>query len=300
MPFIRSLLLLLMFTSSALFAQKTNDLIRELQRDLATVQQDLRSLNSKFDERIAVITTLLNQALREADAASKGVAIIDNQLKASLKEQQGLVVNSLAPLGSKVDGLSTDYASLSENVKEVSARLNRQQVMLEKILTAVTTMQTPAPPPPSASGTQQAGLPAGCPTNVGPEQVFTQALSDKDRGNADLAIVEFGDYIKCWPNEEKAAEAQFYLGETLYSLKKDYEAAVTAYDTVIEKYPDHKKAPDAMYMKGRALMMSDQRVKAKQVLTELIKLYPNTEAARRAKGVVNSMAPATSSKKRSR
>lgn len=299
MPFIRSFLLLLMFTSSALFAQKTNDLIRELQRDLATVQQDLKSLNSKFDERIAVITTLLNQALREADAASKGVAIIEREMKNSIKEQQGLVVNSLTPLGNKVDGLSTDYGSLSENVKEVSARLNRQQVMLEKILTAVTTMQTPAPPPPG-SGTQQAGLPAGCPPGVGPEQVFAQALSDKDKGNADLALVEFGDYIKCWPNEEKAAEAQFYLGETLYSLKKDYEAAVTAYDTVIEKYPDHKKAPDAMYMKGRALMMSDQRVKAKQVLTELIKLYPNTEAARRAKGVVNSMAPASSTKKRTR
>jgi len=299
MPFIRSLLLLLMFTSSALFAQKTNDLIRELQRDLATVQQDLRSLNSKFDERIAVITTLLNQALREADAASKGVAVIDNQLKSSLKQQEGLVVNSLTPLGNKVDGLSNDYASLSENVKEVSARLNRQQVMLEKILTAVTTIQQPAIAPPPGSGTQ-AGLPAGCPTNVGPEQVFAQALSDKDKGNADLALVEFGDYIKCWPNEEKAAEAQFYLGETLYSLKKDYEAAVMAYDTVIEKYPDHKKAPDAMYMKGRALMMSDQRVKAKQVLTELIKVYPNTEAARRAKGVVNSMAPASSTKKRTR
>ncbi|MBL8173897.1 MAG: tol-pal system protein YbgF [Bryobacterales bacterium] len=296
MPFIRSFLLLLTFTSGALFAQKTNDLIRELQRDLATVQQDLKSLNSKFDERIAVITTLLNQALRESDAASKGVAVIERQLKDSLKEQQGLVVNSLTPLGNKVDGLSTDYSSLSENVKEVSARLNRQQVTLEKILTAVTTIQAPAVPPPSAPG-QQAGLPPGCP-NVGPEQVFTQAMSDKDKGNADLAIVEFGDYLKCWPNEEKASDAQFYLGETLYSLKKDYESAVTAYDTVIEKYPDSKKAPDAMYMKGRALMMSDQRAKAKQVLTELIKIYPNTEAARRAKGVVASMGPATTTKKR--
>ena len=73
---------------------------------------------------------------------------------------------------------------------------------------------------------------------------------------------------------------------------------VTAYDVMIEKYPEHKKAPDAMYMKGRALMMSDERVKAKQVLTELIKLYPNTEAARRAKTMVSSMAPATTTKKR--
>lgn len=297
MALIRLSLTLLLFGSSALYAQKTNDLIREMQRDLATLQQDLKSLNSKFDERIAVITTLLNQALRESDSASKGVAVIERQLKDSLKEQQGLVVNSLAPLGSKVDGLSSDYSSLSENVKDLSVRLNKQQVTLEKILTAVTTIQQPSVPPPGSSG-QQGSLPSGCPPGVGPEQVYTQAMRDKDSGNADLAVVEFQDYIKCWPNEEKAAEAQFYLGETLYSLKKDYEAAVTAYDVMIEKYPDHKKAPDAMYMKGRALMMGDERVKAKQVLTELIKLYPNTEAARRAKGVVSSMAPATTTKKR--
>lgn len=296
MPSIRIFLLLLMFTSSALFAQKTNDLIRELQRDLATMQQDLKSLNSKFDERIAVITTLLNQALRESDSASKGVAVIDSQLKAALKEQQALVVNSLAPLGNKVDGLSTDYSGLSENVKELSVRLNKQQVTLEKILTAVTTMQTPAPPPPSSGGAQ-AGA-SGCPPGVGPEQVYTQAMRDKDGGNADVALIEFQDYLRCWPNEEKAGDAQFYLAETLYNLKKDYESAVTAYDTVLEKYPDHKKAPDAMYMKGRALMMSDQRVKAKQVLQELIKIYPNSEAARRAKGVVASMAQTPATKKR--
>ncbi|MBS1823715.1 MAG: tetratricopeptide repeat protein [Acidobacteria bacterium] len=297
MPSIRVFLLLLMFSSSALFAQKTNDLIRELQRDLATMQQDLKSLNSKFDERIAVITTLLNQALRESDSASKGVAVIDRELKNALKEQQGLVVNSLAPLGNKVDGLSTDYSSLSENVKELSVRLNKQQVTLEKILTAVTTIQQPSVPPP---GAPQASGPAGCPPapGVGPEQVYTQAMRDKDSGNADVALIEFQDYLRCWPNEEKAGDAQFYLAETLYNLKKDFEAAVTAYDTVLEKYPDHKKAPDAMYMKGRALMMSDQRVKAKQVLQELIKIYPNSEAARRAKGVVASMAPAATPKKR--
>lgn len=297
MPSIRVFLLLLMFSSSALFAQKTNDLIRELQRDLATMQQDLKSLNSKFDERIAVITTLLNQALRESDSASKGVAVIDRELKNALKEQQGLVVNSLAPLGNKVDGLSTDYSSLSENVKELSVRLNKQQVTLEKILTAVTTIQQPSVPPP---GAPQASGPAGCPPapGVGPEQVYTQAMRDKDSGNADVALIEFQDYLRCWPNEEKAGDAQFYLAETLYNLKKDFEAAVTAYDTVLEKYPDHKKAPDAMYMKGRALMMSDQRVKAKQVLQELIKIYPSSEAARRAKGVVASMAPAATPKKR--
>ena len=65
---------ILVLAATPVFAQKTNDLIRELQRDVATLQQDLRTLNSKFDEKLAVVTTLQQSTLGEAGAASKGVA----------------------------------------------------------------------------------------------------------------------------------------------------------------------------------------------------------------------------------
>src|SRR5262245_57751834 len=102
MRLIRLSLPLLLLAATPVSAQKTNDLIRELQRDLATVQQDVKTLNSKFDEKIAVISTQLQQALTEAGAASKGVAVLDRQLKDSLKDIHNAVAAPVAALGSKV------------------------------------------------------------------------------------------------------------------------------------------------------------------------------------------------------
>src|SRR5678815_3760448 len=92
--------------AAPVFAQKTNDMIRELQRDIATLQQDVKSLNSKFDEKVAVMNTLLQQALDEAKNANRGVAVLDRQLKDSLKDVQGLVAAPVAGLGTKVEELS--------------------------------------------------------------------------------------------------------------------------------------------------------------------------------------------------
>ncbi|MBI3210712.1 MAG: hypothetical protein HYZ37_17645, partial [Candidatus Solibacter usitatus] len=91
MAVIRLLPPFLLLAVAPLFAQKTNDLIREVQRDLAALQLDVKTLNSKFDEKLAVMNTLLTQALDEAKGAGRGVAVLDRQLKDSLREQQGVV-----------------------------------------------------------------------------------------------------------------------------------------------------------------------------------------------------------------
>lgn len=296
MHFIRLVLPVLLICATPAFAQKTNDLIRDLQRDVATMQQDVKTLNSKFDEKIAIISTLLQQALNEAGSAAKGVAVLDRQIKDNLKEQSTLVAAPVANLGSKVEAMSGEYTSLNENVKDLTTRLNKMQSTLTEMYTYMKTMNAPPAPPPNAGPTQASG-PAP-PAGATPDIVFTQATRDKEAGNADLAIAEFSDFLRFWPTNDRAPDAQFYLGETHYLLKKDYEAAIQVFDLMIEKYPDHKKAPDAMYLKGRALMMADQRSKAKQVFTDLIKTYPSTEAARKAKSVVSAMASPAPKKRR--
>jgi len=116
-----------------LAAEKTQDMIRELQRDLATMQQDIKNLNSKFDERIAVISTLLQQALSESGGANKGVAILDRQIKDSLKEMQNSVAGPVAGVGTKVDTMAQEYSTMNETVKEVSVRATKLDAKLNEI-----------------------------------------------------------------------------------------------------------------------------------------------------------------------
>jgi len=294
MRVIRTSFILLLLACGSLPAQKTNDLIKEVQRDLAALQQDVKSLNSKFDEKIAVISTLLQQALNEAGSASKGVAILDRQIKDSLKQQEGLVATSLAPLSSKVDTLTSEYSALNENIKDLTSRTTKIQGQLLEAVNILKVMSAP-PKPPEQPTAQTVGPPPG----VTPNQVFTQAQADKESGNFELALREFEDFLKFWPNAETAANAQFYIGEIKY-YQKDYEAAIQAFDIAIEKYPDNSKTADAMLLKGRSLMNSDQKNKARQVFAECGKLYPSSEAGKRCKAMLSGLAPATPAQKKRR
>lgn len=274
-------------------AQKTNDLIREVQRDLAGVQQDVRTLNSKFDEKIAVLTTLVQQAVRESDSSSKGVAVLDQQIKDSLTQQRNLLAAPVASLNSKIEQMSSDYSALNENVKDMNSRLVKLEGKLNDLLTAISVLAKPPAPPPAEGGAAAGGPPPG----ATPDIVFNQARRDQQSGNSELAITEYRDFLRFYPNEERAPSAQFHIGEIL-SYKKDYDGAVEAFDAVLEKYPENNKTPDAMYLKGRALIQLDRKSQASKVFTELIAKYPNTEVARKARDLKKQIAGPTATRKR--
>ncbi|MBI4904175.1 MAG: tol-pal system protein YbgF [Acidobacteria bacterium] len=292
---VKRLLAVLCLISAPVFAQKVQDMIRELQRDIATLQQDTKTLNSKFDEKMAVMNTLLQQALDEAKGGNKGVAVLDRQLKDSLKEMQSLIAAPVATLNSRVDSLGTDMSALSESVKELSSRIGKQQALLADIKTLVETINKPPQPPPGTVTTPTPG--SQPPAGVTQQQVYEAAFSDKDKGNFDQAFNEFQDYLRWFPTGEYAPNSQFYIGE-IFLYKKDYDGAVDAFNLLLEKYPGSNKAPDAMYLKARALMSNDKKNSALKTLDELIKTYPNTEAARKGRQLKASLAPAQKKKSR--
>jgi tol-pal system protein YbgF len=292
MAHIRRTLAIFWIATTPLMAQKTNDLIREVQRDLAGVQQDVKTLNSKFDEKIAVLTTLVQQAVRESDSSSKGVAVLDQQIKDSLTQQRNMLAAPVAALNSKIEQMSSDYGALNENVKDMNSRLVKLESKLNDILTAIQVMAKPPAPPPT-----EGGATGGPPPGATPDIVFNQARKDQQSGNYELALTEFRDFLRFYPNEERAPSAQFHIGEIL-NYQKDYDGAIAAFDAVLEKYPENNKTPDAMYLKGRALMQTDRKSQASKVFTELIAKYPNTEVARKARDLKRQITGPTTTRKR--
>lgn len=276
--------LLILFAAVPLMAQKERDMIRELQRDMAQLQENVRGLNSKFDEKMAVITTLLQQALDESKGANRSVAVLDRQLRDSLKEQQGMVAAPVAGLSSKVDQMGTDFAALREAVSELSARNVKMMTLLGDISSAVRSINQPPPAPPTQNPGQAGGPPAG----LNAQYLYEKAGQDKQGGNLDLALEQYQNYLRWFPNTELAPNSQFYVGEILYN-KGDYDGAIQAFDEVLEKYPDNNKSPDALYMKGQALLKADRRSQAAQVLNDVVKKYPSSDQAGKAKLLLRGM-----------
>jgi len=223
------------------------------------------------------------------------VAVLQNNLQQSSKDQQSRVVTTVVDLGTKVDTMSTNFSALQESVADISSRLGKLQQQMVDISNAVRTMQTPAAAPPAATPT--GGPPGGAPgaeaagggiPPIPAQTLYANAYRDKNGGKADMALQEFGDYLKYYGNTEMAPNAQFYIAE-IHLNQNQLDDALQGFDLVLEKYPDNSKTADALYMKGFTLVKMGKRTLGKQEFCEVVKRFPTSDLAARSKTQVKNL-----------
>jgi tol-pal system protein YbgF len=113
-------------------------------------------------------------------------------------------------------------------------------------------------------------------------ELYTQAYADCARGNYDLGIQGFQEYLKHYPSASLSDNAQYWIGECLYG-KRDYAAAVAAWDELLRQYPGTDKIPDARYKKAMALEKLGRRSQALLEYRYVSEHFPNSEAGRKAR-----------------
>jgi len=262
----------------------------QLQRDIALLQDQLRSLQRSMDENKDQTTLLIQQVLESVNKANTSIVVLENSFRDRLREQEKNVGRPVATIGSKVDQATTELQAVKENLAELTVRFGRLEQQMVDTANAVKTLQ--APPPPPGSGTQS---PAG---EVSAETLYQNALRDKQGGNLDLALKEFNEYLEAFGSTELAPNAQYYIGEIHY-LRDNFAEAVTAFDLVLEKYQENAKTPDAHYMKGMALIRMGQRNNGRDEFYTLIRRFPNNPLAAKAKDTLKGLGlPARPSSKR--
>ncbi|MFB3829461.1 MAG: tol-pal system YbgF family protein [Bryobacteraceae bacterium] len=251
--------------------------IQELQRDVAQLQEMIRSLQQSQNERLAAVTVLVQQAVDAANKANTSVAVLESGLRQSIREQESKVVAPVAGVGTKVDQMITDFQALRESVNDLAARLSKLQTQMVDVTNAVRTIQAPPAPPPGAVASPTA---SGAPPAPA-ETLYQNALRDRLGGKMDLALQGFSDYLKYYGNTELAPNAQYYIAEIHFS-QGDLESALTEFDMVLERYPDNNKTADALYMKGQTLVKMGRKTQGGQEFRELMKRFPGTDLSNKA------------------
>ncbi len=284
----RSLLPALLICPSLTFAASKE--IIELQRDLAQLQDQVRTLQRAQDEKFAALQVLVQQALDSANKTSTSVALLQNNLLQSFKDQQKSVVDPVVGVGAKLDQMTTDVSALRETVADISSQMGKLQQQMVDIGNAVRTIQAPAaaPPPATGSGSGFGTAPAASIPPVPASTLYQNAYRDRSGGKDDLALQEFGDYLKYYGNTDLAPNAQFYIAE-IHAKQNNLDDALAEFDMVLEKYPDNNKTPDALYQKGATLVKLGKRTQGKQEFCELVKRFPSNELATRARSQVKAL-----------
>jgi TolA-binding protein len=264
----------------------------ELQRDVAQMQEQLRLLQQSFDTKISEIQVLTRQAADGTNRNQQAMTDLQRGILAGTSDLGKQVAQPIAAMNSRLDGLSNDMQAMQNSIADQNSKMAKIQQQMTDLLNAVKTMQAPAPPPPTTDGTNPAVGGAGSPARppASATQLWGSAKRDMDGGQADLALVEFSDYVKWYRDDDLAPSAQYNIGQIHYFQAK-YDLAVADFDQLLEAFPINPKTPDAHYMKGRSLMELGQRAEAVKEFRVCSSQFPTSAVAQKCKTSLSAIPP---------
>ncbi|MGH9644368.1 MAG: tetratricopeptide repeat protein [Terriglobales bacterium] len=243
-------------------ASGANRDIVQLQTQVDQLQQAMTQMKQSFDERMGV----MRQMLEDNKVVSNKVSAAIDNLQASINRQQ-------QDRSGQVDQISGQIQALNDTMDELKVRLAKVSKQLEDMQTAQQSMAQQ-----QTQAQQQAQQMAQAPP---PDVLYNNALRDYNGGN-DVAVQEFNDYIKYYPDTDLAGNAYFYLAEIAYKAG-DYQKAIANYDLVLKNFPGGNKAATAQLKKGFALIELGQKDEGAQELKHVIQRYPRTNEAMQAR-----------------
>ncbi|MFQ5604587.1 MAG: tol-pal system protein YbgF [bacterium] len=119
-------------------------------------------------------------------------------------------------------------------------------------------------------------------------KLYNTAHRDLIRGNYQLALQGFNQFIQQYPNSELADNAQYWIGEVYYAQGR-YSTAIEEFEKVVRRYRDGDKRPAALLKIGYAYISLDEIEQGKLYLEDVIKEFPESEEANLAKGRLTSL-----------
>jgi tol-pal system protein YbgF len=243
--------------------------IVQLQTQVQALQDQMARMQQSFDERMGVMQHLVEQS---TDNANKVAASI-TQLQTVLQKQQ-------TDSGAHADQLSGQIQALNDTLDELKARLAKVSKQLEDMQAVQQSLAAQ-----QAQQQQQAQAPP-------PDILYNNALRDYNAAKNDLAVQEFSDYIKYYPNTDLAGNCYYYLADIEYK-QGNFQQAAKDYDQVLQNFPTGNKAPAAQLKKGLSLIELKQDEDGVAELRRLIQRYPRSGEAVQARDKLRKMGVST-------
>jgi tol-pal system protein YbgF len=121
-----------------------------------------------------------------------------------------------------------------------------------------------------------------------PEAEYQAAFNLLKDGKYDEAAVALRDFQARNPQHELAPNALYWLGEAHY-VRRDFAAALRAFEGMLRDYPETRKAPDALLKAGYCQIEMKQAAAARTTLGRVVQEYPDSAAAAEAKARLESI-----------
>lgn len=241
-----SLLLSAALAQSGCFAFMTKEEGRELKLQIDDLKKNSAEKNAELTRQLEQQLTKVKQLVEEATKVVTRNSADVGQTVQTLQRDLGV-------LQGKVEDITHTTESFTKQFSEFRAKSDTQ---LEKLNNTVTSSKTP-------------------PTPETPDAHYAEAERRMQAAQWADARRLFEAFKDRYPNDARAAKAQFNIGESYYAEKK-WANAIGQYTKVVDTFPKSDIVPDAMFKNGKAFKELKYCSDAKIYFQELIKRYPKT------------------------
>lgn len=207
---------------------------------------------------------------REAELAASIASL--NQLNAQLNEQLSALRRSLLDFNNQIEQvrgevaklrgtdeqLARDVAELQRRSRDIGQTLDDRIRRLEPVKVTI-------------DGREHS-------VEQEEKKSFEEAMAVMRGGDFERAAAALATFQRRYAGSPYTNQARFWHGNALYG-KKDYKGAIDAFRAFVTSAPDHPRAPEALLALANSQAETKDNRGARATLQDLIKTYPNSEAA---------------------
>lgn len=233
-----------------------------------------------------VLAFNVNAALFEDDEARR--AILDLRQKVDVSQQRvteelrktsddnAQLRRSLLDLSNQIEALRSEMATLRGQNEQLTRGITDVQRNQKDLTQGVDErLRKVEPSKVTVDGRDFAAEPAE-------KQEFEAALATLRKGDFAAAQTSFTSFMKRYLQSGYKSSALFWLANAQYALR-DYRSAVINFRALVTGDPDHLRAPEALLSMANCQVELKDVKSARKTLEDLVKAYPQSEAASVAK-----------------
>ncbi len=197
--------------------------------------------------------------------------------------QSGNLPHDMSRLQETLDRQEQELQSVSRQLAELQNQQQAQAQQINQLMRGPLTAEGAYPTaalPRTAETTAAQAQGDGSPT-----EVYLQAFGDYASGRYQSALHGFEAFLRRFPNNSYASNAQFWLADCYFN-QQQYPMAIREFERVINEYSGAPKSPEALYKIAIAQLQLGATDAARQAIDTLNQRYPKSPATQKAQELV--------------
>lgn len=193
-----------------------------------------------------------------------------------LNEDNALMRRSLLDLQGQIDALKTEQAKLQGQNEQLARDLSESQRRIKDATQVVDErLRRFEPIKVTVDGVEFLAEPTE-------KRDYEAAVAVFRKGEFAAAQASLVDFIRRYPQSGYMPLAFFWLGNAQYATR-DYKEAIANFRSMLSQAPQHLRAPEAQLSIANCQIEMKDNKAARKSLEDLVKNFPNSEAAFAAK-----------------